>query len=72
MRRKRVIHGSLSFRSEVGAEIEGARRLFAGRLLGCGRRDDAGRYLRASPRLSSLALETSNALLPPFGSHLVG
>jgi hypothetical protein len=24
------------------------------------------------PRLSSLALETSNALLPPFGSHLVG
>jgi hypothetical protein len=28
--------------------------------------------LRTSPSLSSLALETSNALLPPFGSHLVG
>jgi len=31
-----------------------------------------GENLRTSPSLSSLALETSNALLPPFGSHLVG
>lgn len=28
--------------------------------------------LRSGPSLSPLTLETSNALLPPFGSHLVG
>ena len=28
--------------------------------------------LRAGPGLPPLTLETSNALLPPFGSHLVG
>ena len=28
--------------------------------------------LRAGPRLSSLTLEPAHALLPPFGSHLVG
>ena len=29
-------------------------------------------YLRPGPSLSPLTLETSNALLPPFGSHLAG
>ena len=56
------------------AEIEGASSLFAAevvRLLEWSIDDGVG-HLRASPRLSSLTLETSNALLPPFGSHLVG
>ena len=56
------------------AEIEGASSLFAAeivRLLELSVGDTAGN-LRTSPRLSSLTLETSNALLPPFGSHLVG
>lgn len=56
MRRKRVDYESLSFRIEVVV----AEIEWARRLFG------------TSPRLSSLTLETANALLPPFGSHLVG
>jgi hypothetical protein len=70
--RKRVVHDSLSFRIEVAAVLRGARRLFAVVLLAWEAQCRNGMYLRASPRLSSLTLEPSHALLPPFRSHLVG
>jgi len=56
VRRKRIVWRSSSVR------IEGEVAEIEG----------ARRLFGASPRLSSLTLETANALLPPFGSHLVG